>query len=112
MALRAELQRIVDQLSNRPTRALTLDEIGETIDAIEISSDEIDAIFVELERAGISVLEAPVSAKESLGRVLASARALRAELGRSASASEIAAHSGLSPSSVRLALLFARTLQR
>lgn len=112
MALRPELRKIVDELSSRPARALSLDEIAETIGAIEISSDEIEAIFVELERAEFVVLEAAVGAKESLGRVLGSARALRAELGRSPTASEISTHSGLSSSSVRLALLFARTLQR
>jgi hypothetical protein len=112
MALRPELRKIVDQLLSRPGNELSLDEIAETIGAIEISSEEIEAIFVELENANRRVLEAPVSAKESLGRVLRSARALRAELGRSPSATEIAEHAGLSQSSVRLALLFARTLQR
>jgi len=112
MALRPALRKIVDELLSRPTPALSLDEIAEAIGAIEISSDEIEAIFVELENAERRVLEAPVSAKESLGRVLRSARALQAELQRSPSATEIAEHSGLSQSSVRLALLFARTLQR
>lgn len=112
MKLRPELRRIVDQLLSRPTLALGLDEIAEAIGATEISSAEIEAIFVELEAAERRVLEAPVSAKESLSRVLSAARALRERLGRSPSSSEIAAHAGLSADSVRLALLFARTLQR
>jgi hypothetical protein len=112
MKLRPELRKIVDQLLSRPTLALGLDEIAEAIGASEISSEEIEAIFVELERAGRTVLEAPVGAKESLGRVLRSARLLRSELGRAPNSSEIAAHAGLGVDSVRLALLFARTLQR
>lgn len=112
MDLRPELRQIVDELLSRPTRALGLDEIAEAIGAIEISSAEIEAIFIELESEGREVLEAPLSAKESLSRVLGSARVLRARLSRSPTASEIAEHAGLSASSVRLALLFAKTLQR
>jgi hypothetical protein len=112
MELRADLRAIVDQLLSRPTPELSLDEIAEAIGAAEISSEEIEAIFIELESAGRHVLEAPVSAKESLNRVLRSARSLRYELGRPPTPSEIAAHAGLSSGSVRLALLFARTLQR
>jgi DNA-directed RNA polymerase specialized sigma subunit len=53
-----------------------------------------------------------VAARESLSRVLASARALKSELGRAPSPDEIARHAGLSRDSVRLALLYARTLSR
>jgi AraC-like DNA-binding protein len=112
MELRPELRRIVDQLLSRPTLALSLDEIAEAIGATELSSAEIEAIFIELESAERRVLEAPVSAKESLRRVLRSARSLREELRRAPTASEIAEHAGLSASSVRLALLFAKTLAR
>lgn len=112
MPLRPELREIVDDLLRRPTPSLGLNEIAEAIGAIEISSDEIEAIFVELERAKRNVLEAPIGARDSLGRVLRSARALRSELGRAPNSSEIAAHAGLGVDSVRLALLYARTLQR
>src|SRR5689334_21164330 len=111
MVLRPELRKIVDELLSRPTLALELDEIAEAIGATEISSAEIEAIFVELERAERRVVEAPVGAKESLSRVLSSARSLRKELCRAPSQREIAEHAGLPVSSVRLALLFARTLQ-
>lgn len=111
MALRPELRRVVDDLLAH-RRSLTLDEVAEAIGDVAISSDEIDELLSEVE-ASAEVESAPaLAARESLARVLASARTLKGELGRAPSPEEIAKHAGLSRDSVRLALLYARTLSR
>ncbi len=112
MNLREPLQEVVDALLLRPESALSLDVIADAIGAMAITSDEIGLILDELEARGRTVAEGPVAARQSLTRVLASARKLKAALGRSPTSSEIAADSGLSAADVRLALLFARMLQR
>ncbi|HEV8244242.1 MAG TPA: sigma-70 domain-containing protein [Polyangiaceae bacterium] len=112
MRLREELGRVVQDLLGRSERTLSLDTVADAIGAMPITSDEIGLIFDELEASGRVVAEGPVAARESLDKVLRSARKLRAELGRSPSSNEIATESGLSLDAVRLALLFARMLQR
>jgi hypothetical protein len=111
MALRPELRRVADDLLARGRR-LTLDEVAEAIGAIAISSEEIDELLSEVEAHADVDCAPPVAARESLARVLASARALKSELGRAPSPDEIARHGGLSRDAVRLALLYARTLSR
>jgi hypothetical protein len=111
MALRPELRRVADDLLARG-RSLTLDEVAEAIGELAISSDEIDELLSEVEAHAEVDSAPPVAARESLSRVLASARTLKSELARAPSPDEIAKHSGLSRDSVRLALLYARTLAR
>lgn len=111
MALRPELRRVVDDLLARG-RSLTLDEVAEAIGELAISSDEIDELLSAVEARTDVDATPPVGARESLTRVLASARALKADLGRAPLPEEIAKHAGLSRDSVRLALLYARTLSR
>jgi hypothetical protein len=112
VGLRPELRAVVSGLLQRPDATLNLDDIAEAIGDLLVSTDEIDEIFSAIEAKRSVDAEPPVGARESLARVLASARALKQELGRAPAPSEIEQHSGLSAASVRLALLYARTLQR
>jgi hypothetical protein len=92
---------------------VSLDEIAEVIGAAAVTPPDIEALIEALEHAGSSVgEEAKDSARALLAMVLGAARELRASLGRSPTTAEIAAHSGLSPSQVKSALLFAQVLQR
>jgi hypothetical protein len=94
-------------------RSVSLDEIGEVIGAASVTPPDIEALIVDLEKAGCNVgEEAKDSARELLAVVLRAARELRTTLGRNPTAPEIATHSGLSPSQVKSALLFAQVLQR
>ncbi len=111
MTLRPELRSVVDELIAR-RRSLTLDEVAEAIGELAISSDEIDELLAAVEAHASVDSAPPVGARDSLTRVLSSARVLKGELGRAPLPAEIAAHSGLSHESVRLALLYARTLSR
>jgi hypothetical protein len=113
MALRPELRTIVDALLARNERLLALDTIAEQIGAAAVSSDDIDAIFTELEAAGCTIGDPKAGrASAHLGTVLKSARALKRELGRTPTTAQIAAHAGITPEDVRLALLFAQVAQR
>jgi DNA-directed RNA polymerase specialized sigma subunit len=51
-------------------------------------------------------------ASAHLSAVLRSARQLKRELGRTPTATQIAAHAGITPEEVRLALLFVQVAQR
>lgn len=116
--MRAPVRELLAQLlsGSAPGRELSLDAIGDTIGDRAITPDEIGWIFDELERAGRRVGREPnaqgVTMTETLGRVLASARALRQELGRPARVDELAAQAGLPEGEVRRVLLFARVLGR
>lgn len=112
MPLRAELQSVVDALLAGRRPSLSLDEVAEAIGDLAVSSDEIDELLTAVETHVTIDAEPQVGARESLGRVLASARVLKAELGRAPLPDEIAEHAGLSRESVRLALLYVRTLSR
>ena len=112
MTLRPELRVILDALLQRRERALSLDTVAEAIGARAVTPDEIGELLDALESAGCSIALEKTSARASLSGVLGSARELKQELGRSPTSHEIAARSGLSLESVRLALLFARVLQR
>ena len=112
MGLRPELRAVVSGLLKRPGATLSLDDIAEAIGDLLVSAEEIDEILTAIEAKRSVDADPPLGARESLARVLASARALKQELGRAPAPSEIEQHSGLSAASVRLALLYARTLQR
>lgn len=112
MTLRPELRSVVDALLARGSASLSLDEVAEAIGELAVSAEEIDELLSAVEAHVPIDAEPKVSAREGLGRVLASARSLKAELGRAPLPGEIAEHSGLSLESVRLSLLYARTLAR
>lgn len=92
---------------------LTLDQVAEAIGTRRVTPDEIDELIYWLERHGRPIAD-PIgkSAAALLAEVLAAARTLRAELGRSPQPREIAERSGLSLEAVQRALWFARILQR
>ncbi len=115
VTLRSELQRVVDMLlTDAPVgTGVSLDTIGQALGLLAVSQDEIDAIFVVLERAGRRVVGPSGANNEATLRiVLETARVLRGETGRAPSPAEIAARAGLDPERVRHALALARVMQR
>ncbi len=113
MATHPQLQSWLDALLASGPRAISLDEVAEAIGAAAVTPADIEHLVDELEKAGASVgVEANDSATSLLALVLTSARALRATLGRNPTSGELAAHSGLSVSQVKSALLLAQVLQR
>ena len=111
--MRAELTAIIDQLLALGREELSLDDVAQAIGAAQVSVDEIDLIFRELEGQGLRIVqEAPRAVSAELGLTLKAARSLRSKLGRSPTPDEIAREAGIPLSSVRSALLFARILQR
>lgn len=109
--LRPDLLALAEKLVATGHRVVTLDEVAEALGALAIDSDEIDALFAYLEAQGVTVGDATVGlASAALPQVLTTARALRAESGRTPSVGEIARRSGLPEDAVRRALLFAKTL--
>ncbi len=102
-----------EQLLAPGPRAVSLDEIADLIGASNVTPLDIEALVDRLIAAGCTVGdEARSSAKESLLIVLKTARALRAELGKSPSVEQIAERSGLTTTEVKGALLFAQVMQR
>jgi hypothetical protein len=93
--------------------AISLDQVAEAIGTSRVTPDEIDELLAWLEARGRNVSD-PIGrgAAELLGEVLATARSLRAELGRAPQPREIAERASLSVEAVQRALWFARILQR
>lgn len=111
--LRHDLQAIVDRLLASEGDVIDLDVLGQALGAARVSYEEIDAMIEALERAGRTVGDPSAEPpSRALPRVLGSARALRAELGRTPSVDEIAERAGLTPRAVRTALAYAQVLQR
>ena len=110
--LRSELREVAEKLVAEGGKVLSLDEIAEALGTLAVDSDEIDALFSWLQARGRTVGDATLGpASNALPQVLTTARALRAELGRTPKPAEIAARSGLGEDAVRRALLFAKILQ-
>jgi len=104
--------RHVALLLERHPDGITLDAIGEAVGAQRVSVTDIEALFDELERRGVAV-EDGLSAELPilLERVLGAARALRAR-GEALSPAAVARECGAGEREVRVALLFARVLER
>lgn len=115
LALRPEIQKIVDQLleASEPTKELTLDAIGDAIGTKAISPPEIDQLMGALESAGRTVL-GPTGGdgEQHLKKVVAAIRPLTSVLGRKPTPQEIAEQSGLSLLEVKHALALAKVMQR
>jgi hypothetical protein len=113
--MKRELIAIVEQLlaDTAPGAPITLDAIGEAIGARRIGQDEIDEILSAIEARG-HVVAAPAGGhgEERLKRVVAAARALRAELGRPPSPDQIAERAGLTRAEVEHALTLVKIMQR
>ena len=113
--MRPELVAVIDgPLADRaPKSAIELDAIGEAIGARAISSDEIDAMLTAIEKRGHKVVtRAGGGGEATLKTVLTTARAMKAELGRAPSPSELAERTKLSLIDVQHALSLARIMQR
>lgn len=113
--LRPELEDVVEVLlaASERSREVSLDAIGDAIGARAVSPDDVDAIMRALEAKDRRVVGPEGGGGEArLARVIDAARALKGELGRAATASEIAVRSGLSLDEVRHALALARVMQR
>lgn len=92
---------------------MTLDDVADALGTRAVTGADIDALFDALETAGVQVASPdPVDLPAELGQVLASARALKAELARAPLVAEIAARSGLESGAVHRALVYARVLSR
>ena len=115
MPLRSPLQAIVNALLSvsHAKSAISLDAFGDAIGTVAVTPDEIGEMMDALERAGRPV-EAPQGGRGvgHLRAVLESARLLRGELGRAPTAAQIAAHAGIPLEAVRHALGLARVMQR
>jgi hypothetical protein len=92
---------------------VTLDEVGEAIGVVPVSTDDVDALLTALEEAGREVA-GPEGARgvKNLQRVIPAARALAVSLGRAPTLVELAAQTGLSEDDVRHALALGRVLGR
>ena len=111
VALRPELQTIVDAIMTAHPGGLTLDELSEELLHHPVSYTDIDEIIGALEDAGVDLeAPAPTARPEELIQVLAAARELTGETGRRPTPDEIAARTGLSPVSVRRALRLGRSI--
>lgn len=113
--LRADLQAVVTRLlqSSQPKSAIALDALGQAIGTLAISTEEIEAIFVQLEVAGRHVSAPPGGGGEArLKRVIDAARALKAESAGRPPLSEVAQRAGLTRDEVLGALFLLRIMQR
>jgi len=95
---------------------VSLDAIGEALDAEGVgivSNEEIEALIAALEDAGHQVrIDEEGSGVERLRKVLDATRVLKAQLGRTPTAQEISAQSGLTPFAVKHALALARVMRQ
>lgn len=113
--LRAPIADVVARVlqQSEDSREVTLDEIGDALGVLAVSADEIDAIMTALESAGRRIVGPEEAQGESrLMTVVATARALRDELGRTPRTDEIAARASMPLEAVRHALSLARIMQR
>lgn len=115
MNLRQELQAVLQQLlrTSQAGSAIALDEIGNALGTLAVSTEEIEALFAQLESHGRGV-RAPAggSGEASLMRVVAAARALKAESSARPTLSAVAERSGLSRQEVLSALYLLRIMQQ
>ena len=94
-------------------RQVSLDQVGEAIGARAVSTDEIDALFSALEAKQRRIVGPEGGGGEGrLKRVVEAARALRAELARKPSESEVAERAQLTVVQVQHALALLRVMQR
>ena len=113
MSLRPALQEVVDGLLVHHAQEVTLDEIGEALGTLAVTTDEVDAVLSALENAGRAIV-GPEGARgaETLRAVLPAVRALAVSLGRKPTLDEIAARVGLPVERVRHALALGRVMGR
>ena len=94
-------------------RTVALDQIGDALGTLAVSTDEIDAIFKQLEAAARRVVAPPGGGGEArLKRVIDAARALRQEALARPTLSAVAKRAELSRDEVLGALFLLRIMQR
>jgi hypothetical protein len=111
LALSPALQAIFDAIMVAHPDGLSLNELSEELSNKPVTHADVDELIGALEAAGVD-LEGPEPppSPADLMRVLAAARALTAETGKRPSADAIARHTGLTPTAVRRALQFGRSV--
>lgn len=94
-------------------REVSLDEIGEALGTLAVTTEEIESLIARLEAEGRCVTGPSGGGGESrLRRVIAAARALSGTLGRRPNVAEIATETKLTEEEVRHALALARVMSR
>lgn len=94
-------------------RDIPLDAVGDEAARFGLANDEVEPVFAQLEARGVQI-SAPQGGRgeTNLQLVLTAARGLREAYGRTPSAAELAAATGLGADDVRQALALAKVLQR
>jgi len=113
MPLRPALQTVVDHLLAQHATEVTLDQIGEALGALGVSTEEVEGIFAQLEAHGRQVgSSAGGRAQAHLKRVIDAARTLKQESVGRPTVSEVAVRAELSRDEVLGALFLLRVMQR
>ena len=103
---------ILKQLRQRSAHSITLDELGDVVGVRSITAAQIEALIVALEEAGVAVGgDQQPDLKQLLKTVLHTALMLRKQ-GERPNAAKIAEKSGLSPSAVKIALLYSEVIRK
>jgi hypothetical protein len=114
-ALPPKLAEVASRLlaDSEASRTVSLDEMGDAIGVLPVSTEDVDALMTVLERAGRRIV-GPEGARGvgNLRRVMPAARALRAKLGRAPTIAELAAETGIGTDDVRHALALGRVMGR
>jgi biotin operon repressor len=113
MPLRPALQAVVDRLLAQHATQLSLDRIGDALGTLGVSTEEVEAIFAQLESHGREVTSGPGGRVQAhLKRVIDAARALKAGSDARPTLGEVAARAELSRDDVLGALFLLRVMQR
>lgn len=112
LSMRPQIREFLTALLARPEAKLSLDVIGATLGAAEVTSEEIGELLDALEGAGKAIHSEATPARDHLALVITVAKALRQEQGTKPTVAQIATRSGLDEGAVRTALLFASVLGR
>jgi len=110
-----DLQQVVSRLlaESAQERTIALDQIGDALGTLAVSTDEIDTILKQLEARGRSVVSPPGGGGEArLKRVVDAVRTLKQESVVRPTLSAVAARAQLSRDEVLGALFLLRIMQR
>ena len=110
-----DISKIVSALLAAHPRGavIPLDAVGDAIGAQGVTPEDIERIFVDLERQGRTVGTVPGGrGEQNLKKVVSAARELRAKGATRPTAAEIAGHASMSEEEVRLSLALLRVMQR
>lgn len=115
MELRVDLQKVVASLLAESAHegTIALDRIGNALGTLAVSTDDIDAVFRQLETAGRQLAAPPGGGGEArLRRVIEAARTLKQHSDARPTLSAVAERSQLSHDEVLGALFLLRIMQR